>query len=306
MSAVLSRLVLVVPDRDYNRDQSRDQETLHVHGFPLHRIELGWRHYSAFPKTQLHSTDDDTGKEESVGWVKVKWIPLLFAAFDALWPNRTRTQDGTIGDTAHQASKSGHNPDDTPGSLAERTDADNIAEVRAADVDARGVNMQAVIDAIVADPDERKRFIYIIFNGYIWSASNGWRKVRYTGSDQHTTHAHFSGDPNYDEDARPFAFSKGDDMSTHSDAVIEAWRTGMPTAADGSGVEPVKWRIADEGWQRRTDAALKAQAEQIGNLTAALTAQNTALNAILAKVETLSANGSPDGTYTVTLTKVQA
>lgn len=143
-----------------------------------------------------------------MGWVKVKWIPRLFAAFDALWPNRNHAQDGTIGDTAHQSSPSGHNPDDTPGSRPEREDADNIPEVRAADVDARGVNMQAVIDAIVADPNERKRFIYIIFNGYIWSASNNWRKAKYNGDDQHTTHGHFSGDPNYDEDARPFAFAQ--------------------------------------------------------------------------------------------------
>jgi hypothetical protein len=139
-----------------------------------------------------------------MAWVKVKWIPPLFAAFDTMWPNRTRAQDGTIGDTAHQGSVSGHNPDDTPGSRPERTDADSKAEVRAADVDARGVPMQQVIDGILADPAERRRFIYIIFDGSTWRAADGWRRKVYTGSDQHRTHAHFSGHPDSDEDGRPF------------------------------------------------------------------------------------------------------
>lgn len=141
-----------------------------------------------------------------MGWVKAKWISRLVGRFDALWPGRTRAQDGSIGDTAHQSSPSAHNPDDTPGSRPEREDADNKAEVRGADVDARGVPMQRVIDQILADPEQRKRFIYIIFNGQVWSAAYGWIRRIYTGPDKHLTHAHFSGDPAYDEDDRPFTF----------------------------------------------------------------------------------------------------
>src|ERR1051326_5441753 len=67
-------------------------------------------------------------------WYKAAWIPPLFAALDQRFPARDRASDGTIGDPAHQAEVSGHNPDDTPGVRAERSDADSKPEVRAADV----------------------------------------------------------------------------------------------------------------------------------------------------------------------------
>lgn len=234
-----------------------------------------------------------------MGWVKVKWIPQLFAAFDALWPNRNRAQDGTIGDTAHQSSPSGHNPDDTPGSRPEREDADNTPEVRAADVDARGVNMQAVIDAIVSDPNERKRFIYIIFNRYIWSASNGWRKARYTGSDPHDTHAHFSGDPNHDEDARPFAFATaiGDEMELSDPSTFGqqfTWEAGYENYEQpwlgGTIGNQLQYVREDASYARQAALKLATTAAEL----------QTTLNAVKTLLEALTSGGGTnpiEGTY---------
>jgi hypothetical protein len=138
-------------------------------------------------------------------WVKVKWIQPLFDACNTLAPDRSHAQDGTIGDLAHASGTSGHNPDDTPGVQAERQDADSIPEVRAADVDSRGIPMERVVQAVLHGPaSELNRLIYIIFNRRIWSKSNGWRQAVYTGDDPHDTHAHFSGDPAADEDSRPW------------------------------------------------------------------------------------------------------
>lgn len=145
-------------------------------------------------------------------------LTALRSGFDTAFPSRDRTTDGWIGDTAHSEHVSGHNPDDTAGSLAEYSDADTKPEVRAVDVDkdlnTPGVTMYDVIRAILATPADLNRLRYIIFcppSGPLgadvpteWSRSAGWKPVAYTGSSRHDHHAHFSGDPNTDEDGRPW------------------------------------------------------------------------------------------------------
>lgn len=102
-----------------------------------------------------------------------------------------------IGDKAHQGRKSGHNVDDLKGSIPELEDADNKQEYRALDLMVRGPFTKADADALVArllaDPTARVRLYYIIWNGYIYSRSNGWKKTKYNGDDQHKDHVHVSG-----------------------------------------------------------------------------------------------------------------
>lgn len=151
--------------------------------------------------------------------------PVLTAALTALrngfnqrFTNRYKTSDGWIGDEDHQDSTSGHNPDDTPGVSAEYSDSDTKPEVRAIDVD-KDLNdslytMQDVIDTILITPNDLMRLKYIIFDRTIWSASNGWRPSEYTGMNPHTEHAHFSGDPLYDENDDPWSVvTLGEDMT---------------------------------------------------------------------------------------------
>lgn len=125
-----------------------------------------------------------------------------------------------IGDKAHQARESGHNEDDTPGSKPELEDSDNRPEHRAIDIMLGPAFSKADADALVArllaDPKARARLYYVIWNGYIWSRSNGWKKTRYTGSDQHRDHVHGSGWAANDEDATswPAVAKEDDDMGT--------------------------------------------------------------------------------------------
>jgi hypothetical protein len=100
-----------------------------------------------------------------------------------------------IGDAAHRSHPSGHNEDDTPGSKPELTDSDSKPEHRAIDVMIGPAFSRSDADALVSHLITRcrNRLYYIIWNGHIWSRSNGWVRRVYTGSDKHTDHVHISG-----------------------------------------------------------------------------------------------------------------
>lgn len=151
--------------------------------------------------------------------VLTKALARLRADFDAAFPGRDKASDGWVGDRAHQASTSGHNPDDTAGSRSEYTDADNTAEVRAVDVDddlrsSLYVTMFKVVERIIATPADARRLKYVIYAGRIASKSSGWAWRPYSGANPHDKHAHFSGDPEFDDDDRPWVVAQmGADMS---------------------------------------------------------------------------------------------
>ncbi|SCL33552.1 hypothetical protein GA0074694_6258 [Micromonospora inyonensis] len=144
-------------------------------------------------------------------WALVAWIIQLRRELEEIAPRRDKTSDGTIGDQAHQDSKSGHNPDES--GRSERTDADSKNEVRAFDIDADlnvpGLTMQMLVAHLVGRcrAGLERRLIYIIYRGVIWAASSGWEARTYAGSNPHNEHAHLSGHPDGDEDGRPFGLA---------------------------------------------------------------------------------------------------
>lgn len=121
----------------------------------------------------------------------------LRSEFDAAYPKRQRTSDGWIGDAAHSARKSDHNPDRRfkPG------------VVKAIDVDKdTGGDFNADVEKVRARGaagDKRLRGGYIIWRGRICGTHTRWAWHRYTGSNGHFEHAHFSfADEQGDFDAR--------------------------------------------------------------------------------------------------------
>lgn len=95
------------------------------------------------------------------------------------WPNRSKVSDGWIGDTAHQARKSDHNPDWTaPGNRR--------GVVRALDITTKGID----VDLLLKHTTNDSRVAYVIYNRRIYTHSRGW--YRYTGSNPHTGHVHVS------------------------------------------------------------------------------------------------------------------
>jgi hypothetical protein len=141
-------------------------------------------------------------------------LTQLRTDFNNAFPLRSHTSDGWIGDAAHQAETSGHNPDDTIGVKAEYSDADSVPEVRAIDVDSdlnSSMTMFQVVKQILDNPNNTKRLKYIIYNRVIWSRNTNWEPHEYTGSSPHVEHIHASADPLFDEDDAPWLI--GDTMT---------------------------------------------------------------------------------------------
>lgn len=95
---------------------------------------------------------------------------------DAAHPGRDKKSDGWIGDAAHNARKSDHNPDYASGGV-----------VRAIDVDISGIDVNKLMAVLKND----SRVNYFIYNHSIYGASS-FAKRRYTGSNPHVQHIHVS------------------------------------------------------------------------------------------------------------------
>jgi len=115
-----------------------------------------------------------------VSWRVAASLLTLQHQLDAAYPDRSRASDGTIGDAAHQAQVSDHNPD-------------SAGVVRALDVThdpAHGCDIDALSDALVESRDDR--ISYVIANRLITGPEHGWQWTDYDGSDPHTNHLHLS------------------------------------------------------------------------------------------------------------------
>lgn len=117
-----------------------------------------------------------------MAWKLAPALAALISDVNAEWPNRNKALDGTIGDAAHAARKSEHNPNREPG--------DDVPDgyVTAADITASGIDVARLIDAMVHDP----RTWYVIHNGIIRSRTYGFANRAYTGADPHAHHIHIS------------------------------------------------------------------------------------------------------------------
>lgn len=158
-----------------------------------------------------------------------------------------------VGNDDHKLRYSDHNEDDTPGSLAPQSDADNVPEHRAIDIMLgpafTKAQAYAYIADLLADPAALRRLKYVIFDGWIWSRSNGWKKVAFTG-DPHTDHIHISGDAADDENAAPWPAVYGGDMAiTDADATkiaVAVWSAALGTGANRRSTGVILQDAADE------------------------------------------------------------
>src|SRR3990167_2400785 len=121
-----------------------------------------------------------------------KGLITLIDQVDAKWSNRSRHSDGSIGDRAHAARVSDHNPgsDGVVEALDITHDPDN------------GVDTWKLAEILRQNKD--RRIDYVISNGRVfvglhgkWNGKNigPWKWVKYNGQNSHAQHIHVSVDP---------------------------------------------------------------------------------------------------------------
>lgn len=91
------------------------------------------------------------------------------------WPDRDTASDGAIGDAAHAARPSEHNPDAK-------------GCVHAIDIDSDGVDPALILARCIAHPATW----YVIWDRHIYRRKVGFKREAYTGADPHTGHLHVS------------------------------------------------------------------------------------------------------------------
>ena len=174
----------------------------------------------------------------------------------ALWPNRSRASDGTIGDPAHAARVSDHNPG-------------HNGLVHAADLThdpANGCDNNINAETVKDDP----RVKYVIWNRRIWNPaiSRTWRP--YTGTNPHDHHMHVSVTDAGENDTSPwFTTANPGGFGTMEDAKIIDLFEGVASQANARA-QAINSKI--EASARRTRRLLKAVALRTGMTEAEITA----------------------------------
>jgi hypothetical protein len=121
----------------------------------------------------------------------------LRSEINTKYPNRDKRSDGWIGDTAHNARKSDHNPD-------------KQGWVRAIDIDSDLVKGSSKESWLLAEQIKTiarkgdKRLSYIIHQHRIASPRQNWAWRVYKGSNPHVSHLHISFTKSGDLDGKAF------------------------------------------------------------------------------------------------------
>lgn len=122
-----------------------------------------------------------------VAWRVAKSLNKLLDQLNASAPQRSKASDGSIGDAAHAATSSDHNPwIDDPASLT------NVVSARDFTHDpANGADMFKISENLRLSRDPRIK--YVIFHDRVFSSANSpfvWRP--YSGENNHRHHMHVS------------------------------------------------------------------------------------------------------------------
>lgn len=173
---------------------------------------------------------------------------------NAKYPNRNKASDGWIGDAAHAATASDHNPNA----------AGVVCALDITHDPANGLDVHAMADRLRVNrhPDLK----YIISNSRICGAWTGWAWQPYYGSNPHNKHAHFSVGRGND----------GQSVGPYDDTNDWAISGSSPAPSTGKSVDAVAQEVIDGKWGNGQD--------RINALAAAGYNYNEVQNAVNAKL----------------------
>jgi hypothetical protein len=168
-------------------------------------------------------------------WRLAECLVVLRAEADAVAPNRSRAYDGTIGDAAHAARPSRHNPN-----------ADRVVCARDITHDPEhGMDVRSLFVFLCEHP--HPELAYIITNGQIAKRSTGFKVQKYTGPDMHLHHIHVAVGTGPDSNARP----PYDSAETWH---LEEWK--QPEEEDDMPVDTVSDNLAKAAVQKLVAAGI--------------------------------------------------
>jgi hypothetical protein len=163
-----------------------------------------------------------------MSWYLAPSLAVLRAEINARWPNRDHASDGTIGDAAHSATTSDHNPN-------------SRGSVDAMDVDEDGIDFNVIFAAIKKHPSSR----YVIYERKLYHRLRGWRPEAYTGPNPHDHHFHLSIDQTRtaEQDTRPWGLLGASGTTYMGDDMI-----GLKRGDESEEVLGLQYVLADAGF----------------------------------------------------------
>lgn len=179
-------------------------------------------------------------------------LATLLAQINELSPNRSKISDGWLGDTAHAARHSDHNPD-------------SKGVVHAIDITndpAHGIDGWALAMALTAGKDHRVG--YIISRGKIIAGESGpspWVPRSYHGANRHDHHTHISVRPDNGDDARPWIFSLPMSEDHAKAPPVEPANPLLKAGDKGKAVERLQMILIADGAKIKPDGEFGAKTE---------------------------------------------
>jgi len=191
-----------------------------------------------------------------MAWRLAKTLEVFRSTINAAAPKRSKRSDGTIGDTAHAASTSDHNPN-------------NRGVVTAIDIThdpENGVDCERLYNDLVT-LNRHMPIKYLIWRSTITSKTvRPWERRRYTGSNPHDKHLHLSVTGAYDSTRGWNLPSIGKTKPTVPAYV--RWTLGARYLSRGStGGGVLKWQtqMQKRGYEIDPDGRYGPQTERVVN-----------------------------------------